>query len=94
MISRRTDATQSRPYLDTNAKGNRKPDDWLSPHSQVPGLGHRVSGSGVRVQVPGQTPVPEYPHPKSEARDQRPENVISAIAADQIAASSPADFID
>jgi hypothetical protein len=46
------------------------------------------------VQVQGLTPVPEYPHPKSEARDQRPENVISVIAADQIAARSPADFID
>ncbi len=58
-------------------------------HSQVPGLGHRVSGSGVQVQVqvPGLTPVPECPHPKPEARDQKMSSLSSRRF--EIAAHSP-----
>ena len=33
------------------SEGNRRPDDWLGTHFRVPGLGRRVSGPGVQVQV-------------------------------------------
>jgi len=38
---------------------------------QVPGLGHRVSGPGIQVQVlvPGPDPEPDYLHLAPEARD-------------------------
>jgi hypothetical protein len=40
-------------------------------HFQVPGLGHRVSGPGIQVQVlvPGPDPEPDYPNLAPEARD-------------------------
>jgi len=42
------------------SKGNRRP----GIHSQVPGLGRQVPGSGVRVQVQVQGPHP-YPNLKT-----------------------------
>ena len=51
---------------------------WLAGvHSQVPGLGHRVSGSGiqVQVQVPGLNPnlyLYPYLQPRPETRDDVP----------------------
>ena len=44
---------------------------------RVPGLGPRVSGSGlqVQVQVPGPEPAPSDPYLAPDGRDPRPENV-------------------
>ena len=44
----------------TNSRGDWKPERRLRlrNHSQVPGLGRRVSGSGIRVQVQVQSPNP------------------------------------
>ena len=48
-------------------------------HSQVPGLGHRVSGSGlqVRVQVPGLNPN-LYQHPHLQLRPETPDDFPTA----------------
>ena len=55
------------------SKGDRKPERMRRKiHFQVPGLGRRVSGSGVqvRVQVPGLIPAPvPVPEPVAETRD-------------------------
>ncbi len=56
----------------TNSKGDRKPGRMLGGiHFQVPGLGLRVSGSGVqvRVQIQGLIPAPvpaPVPEPVAE----------------------------